>query len=338
MRAPAFWWQPPSLAASLLRPAGVLYGAIAGRRMRRPGWRSCLPVICVGNFTLGGAGKTPTALAVGELLREMGERPAFLTRGYGGRLRGPVRVDADRHAATEVGDEPLLLARAAPTILARDRPAGARLAAAHGATVVVMDDGLQNPSLAKDLSLAVVDGATGVGNGRVLPAGPLRAPLPMQWPHVDAAAVVGAGEGAALGEQARRLGKPALAARLLPDPDTAARLAGRRVLAFAGIGRPQKFFGTLEELGAEVVLRRSFPDHHPFPAEELGALAAEADRAGLSLVTTEKDFARLERQPSLPPIEVLPVRLVFDDVPLVTRLLGEALERFRAAPPSGMAG
>jgi tetraacyldisaccharide 4'-kinase len=198
-----------------------------------------------------------------------------------------------------------------------------------------MDDGLQNPSLAKDLSLAVVDGLTGVGNGLVLPAGPLRAPLRTQWPHVKALVIVGDGErGAALATEAKRQGKPAMAARLSPDPEAAARLKGRRVLALAGIGRPEKFFATLEALGAEVVQRRPFPDHHAYSMGELAALAAEADRADLTLVTTEKDFLRIgPKALTLREIEVLPVRLVFEDAADMSQLVARALERCRATRP-----
>jgi tetraacyldisaccharide 4'-kinase len=172
----------PTLTATLLRPAAALYGAVAAARLRRPGVTAEVPVICVGNFTAGGAGKTPAALALAQLLREADHRPAFLTRGYGGRLPGPVRVDPERHGAGDVGDEPLLLARQHPTVVSRDRPAGARLCVEGGASVVVMDDGLQTRRLAKTLSVAVVDGAGGLGNGLCLPAGPLRAPLDAQWP------------------------------------------------------------------------------------------------------------------------------------------------------------
>lgn len=323
MRAPAFWWRPPALEAALLGPLASLYGAAAARRMERPGRRADRPVICVGNFTLGGAGKTPMALAVAEILAERGLRPAFLSRGYGGRLAGPVRVDADRHRAADIGDEPLLLARAAPTVVARDRPAGARLCIALGADAVVMDDGLQNPSLVKDLALAVVDGETGIGNGRVFPAGPLRAPLAAQWRRLHALVIVGEGRaGAALGEEARRRGLPVLAARLAPDPVVAEKLRRRRVLAFAGIGRPEKFFRTLEALGAEVVRRRAFADHHPYPERELAALSAEAEAAGLDLVTTEKDLARIgPPRPGQRAIRALPVRVAFEDPDALRRLL-----------------
>jgi tetraacyldisaccharide 4'-kinase len=331
MRAPAFWWRPHSSPGSLLlRAPAALYGAIAARRMRAPGERAPLPVVCIGNFTVGGSGKTPAALAVAAMLADEGQRPFFLTRGYGGRLAGPVRVDPLRHQARDVGDEPLLLARAFPVIVSRDRPAGARLCAAQGASVIVMDDGLQNPSLVKDLALAVVDGASGVGNGACLPAGPLRAPLAAQWAHVHAVVVVGDGApGEAIAAHARRRGTPVLRARLEADAATAARLRGRRVLAFAGIGRPQKFFATLDACGANVVRTRSFPDHHPFAAAEIGALVAEAAAEHLTLVTTEKDLVRItdlgDAASGGDRIQSLPVRLAFEDGRALRELLAARL-------------
>jgi tetraacyldisaccharide 4'-kinase len=297
--------------------------------MGRAGARAPVPVICIGNFTAGGAGKTPTALAVAALLSARGERPAFLSRGYGGRLAGPVLVDPHRHTARDVGDEPLLLVRAAPAILARDRPAGAALAAERGASVVIMDDGLQNPSLAKDLALAVVDGATGIGNGLTLPAGPLRAPMPAQWAAIDAVLVIGKGEpGSRVAEEAARRGKPVLRGRLAPDQNAAAALAGARVVAFAGIGRPEKFFETLRECGAVPVAEHSFPDHHLYRAAEIAALAAEATAGGLRLVTTEKDRVRIETL-GVPVAGLLslPVRLVLDDESALEALLARALAR-----------
>jgi tetraacyldisaccharide 4'-kinase len=318
MRAPGFWWRtPPSLLAHLLRPPGLLYGAIAGHRMNRPGERAPVPVICIGNLTAGGAGKTPTALMVAGLLRAAGKTPVFLSRGYGGRLAGPVRVEA-HHGAEEVGDEPLLLARSAPTVVSRDRPAGARLAQEAGAGVVVMDDGLQNPSLIKDLALAVVDGATGIGNGLPLPAGPLRAPMSAQWPRIDALLVIGDGSpGDAIAAEASARGKSVLRGRLVPDPAMATRLRGERVLAFAGIGRPQKFFDTLARCGAVVEVARPFPDHHRFSADEVAALRSEASARGLHLVTTEKDAARLAHGEEFRDLKTglltLPVHLEVED-------------------------
>ena len=331
MRAPAFWWESrPSLRAHLLRPPAVLYGAIAAGRMRRSGAKVDVPVVCVGNFTVGGAGKTPAALAIAKLLAAEGQKPFFLTRGYGGRLPGPVRVDAAVHDAGDVGDEPLLLARACPTVVARDRPAGARLAAQDGASVIVMDDGLQNPSLAKDLALAVVDGATGIGNGLGLPAGPLRAALRAQWRKVDAVIVVGEGApGAALAREAGARAKPVFRARLEPDAAAAGQLRGRKVFAFAGIGQPQKFFATLQRCGAAVVRSKSFPDHYPYSADEIRAILTEAKADELHVVTTEKDLARIAglsgAAPPIGPIKALPVRLVFDNEKALRTLVRERL-------------
>src|SRR5581483_10015283 len=223
MRDPAFWWQSPGASVRSLAPFGWIYGAFAGWRM---GWRgrvAGIPVLCIGNLTVGGAGKTPTAIAVAQMLIAAGKHPMFLSRGYGGRLAGPVRVDPAVHHATDVGDEPLLLARIAPTIVARDRVAGARLARESGADAIVMDDGFQNPSLAKDLSVVVVDGERGIGNGKVVPAGPLRAPLAAQLAHAQAVLVIGAPEGAqTVVAAARAKALPVFHGRLEPDFKAAA--------------------------------------------------------------------------------------------------------------------
>jgi tetraacyldisaccharide 4'-kinase len=315
MREPAFWWRSPGLAAALLAPLAACYGAIAAHSFRRPGRKAQVPVLCIGNLTLGGSGKTPTALAVARLLIGAGERPFFLTRGYGGKHPGPVRVDPERHQAAEVGDEPLLLAELAPTIVARDRVAGAMLAV--GASVIVMDDGFQNPSLVKNLSIVVVDGKRGNGNGRVFPAGPLRAPLAVQMERADALLVVGPLSGAsAVIAVARTRGIPVFQGRIEPEPAALAAWAGRRVLAFAGIGDPEKFFGTLAAAGIEAPVRESFPDHHRYTRAEAIALVARADQEGLDLITTEKDLARLD-EPEVSALtvraEALPVTLVLDD-------------------------
>lgn len=318
MREPAFWRQPSGIAATLLAPAATCYAAVAGWRMARPGWRAPVPVLCVGNFTLGGAGKTPAAIAVATLMLAGGRRPFFLTRGYGGSLKGPIRVDAQ--PSDDVGDEPLLLARIAPTIVARDRPAGAAAAAAAGADLVIMDDGLQNPSLAKDFSIAVVDGRGGIGNGLVFPAGPLRAPLEAQLDRTDAMLVVGAAAAPGTAckraiDAARRRGLPVFHGDLRPDPIAAAALAGKPVLAFAAIADPGKFFATLEDCGAVIRVRKGFPDHHRYTADECAALIAAADRDRLDLVTTEKDLARMRGDPAAVALaaraRALPVTLAF---------------------------
>jgi tetraacyldisaccharide 4'-kinase len=321
VRDPAFWWTPPDrsgLAPFCLAPIAAIYGAVAAARMRRPGFRAGAPVICVGNFTLGGAGKTPLAIWLTRMLAETGATPALLSRGYGGRLTGPVRVDPASHSARDVGDEPLLLARAAATIVSHDRVAGAAAAIDAGASTIIMDDGLQNSALAKDLTIAVADGARGVGNGRVFPAGPLRAPLAAQMPHVDALMVIGDGGGArAVIDAASSAGARVFYGRLEPDRAALASLHARKALAFAGIGNPEKFFATLGEAGIEAPVRRAFPDHHRYGAADAAALIAQADRDDLDLLTTEKDLARIAGDPQLANLaaraKALPVALAVRD-------------------------
>lgn len=296
MRTPSFWSEPrPSVPARLLQPAGALYGAATSLRMARQGVRLPARVICVGNLTAGGAGKTPVALALAALVPP--DRPiAFLSRGHGGAERGPLAVDPARHDARSVGDEPLLLARHRPTVIARDRAAGGRLCVDHGAKVILMDDGLQNPSLIKDRRLAVVDGETGIGNGLCLPAGPLRAPLDRQWDWLDAVVLMGEGTaGEGLADAAARRGKCIFRARLETD---LAPLSGesRPLLAFAGIGRPEKFFRALSATG-HLAASRVFADHHPFSEREATALLVKAEQGGFRLVTTEKDAVRLQTAP-----------------------------------------
>ena len=328
MREPAFWWRPPGLVSSLLAPLGAAYGIIAERRMTRRSAVAGLPVICVGNFTLGGTGKTPTALMLVARLRELGATPFFLTRGYGGSIEGPHAVDHEKDSAAQVGDEALLLARAAPTIVARDRVLGAAFARAMGAGVVVMDDGLQNASLAKTLTIAVVDGKRGIGNGQVFPAGPLRAPLNIQMTRCDALLVVGEG-GAARAVTARAGARPVLHGRLVPEPTAIASLHARKVLAFAGIGDPDKFFATVEQSGIVIAQRRAFADHHPFTAEEAAELVMSAEHDGLSLLTTEKDRARMAGDPALAALaaktHVLPVTMVVEEREALRELLTRAL-------------
>jgi tetraacyldisaccharide 4'-kinase len=299
----------------VLAPFGFLYGAISGRRMLRKGHRAAVPVICVGNYSLGGAGKTPTVIKLIRLLRAAGETPVVLSRGYGGRLDGPVRVDGEAHTAADVGDEPLLLARSAPVIVARDRVAGAEAAHKAGASVIVMDDGFQNPSLQKDVSLVVIDSHRGIGNSSVFPSGPLRAPLAVQLDCTDVLIVSGEGSAAGgLAHQVEESGGLVLKARIVPDRDAVASLRGKRVLAFAGIGDPQRFFATLAASGIDVAATRAFDDHHAFTAAEIDQLSADARKASLTLVTTEKDLVRLRGLAAdAARIEPFPVTLAFDD-------------------------
>jgi tetraacyldisaccharide 4'-kinase len=316
MQAPSFWWQPGR--GMLLSPLAALYGAAAWLRLRKPGRSVGVPVICLGNLTVGGAGKTPAALALGRLLLAQHERPFFLSRGYGGRLAGPTLVHRAVHRAIDVGDEPLLLAQLAPTIVARNRVAGARMARAEGASVIVMDDGFQNPALHKDFAILVIDGRRGIGNGRVVPAGPLRAPLNAQIALAQALIVVGPPEGAAsVVELARKHGVAVFHARLEPDRQTLNALAGRRLLAFAGIADPEKFFATLSAAGLTVAESRRFADHHRYTAAEAQLLTARAQGQNLMLLTTEKDHIRLGRDPRLAELAaragVLPVQLVIEE-------------------------
>jgi tetraacyldisaccharide 4'-kinase len=295
MREPAFWWRKSGLAARLLAPLGFIYGAVTAKRMARKGAAAGVPVLCVGNFTLGGAGKTPTVIMLARMLVQTGKRPICLSRGYGGDVEGPKLIDAHSDIAAHVGDETLLLANVAPTVVAKDRVAGATLARAQGADLIIMDDGLQNPSLRKDFTLAVIDARRGVGNGHTFPAGPLRAPLAAQLAHSDALLVVGEGTGADhVAEQARALGRPVFAGRLVPDRAEPEALKGRNVLAFAGIGDPEKFFATAIAAGIAVTERRAFDDHHRYTAEEAAELIMQAEHSGLSLLTTEKDHARMK--------------------------------------------
>jgi len=289
--------------------------------MAQPGRRAGAPVVCIGNFVAGGAGKTPASMALARLLIDDGRRVAFLSRGYGGAKRAePVRVDFNVHDARTVGDEPLLLARVAPCWVGADRVRGATMAVEAGAQVLLLDDGLQNPALAKDLAFAVVDGEQGFGNGLCVPAGPLRAPVEAQAAHVQGLIMIGGEEAAALAISAAAPGKPILRANLEPDAFAAATLIGREVVAFAGIARPEKFYATLRRIGAQLVATRDFADHHVFTAREIEALVDEAARRGALLATTEKDRVRLTARQAQA-VVTLPVTLRFDEPAAVREML-----------------
>jgi len=335
MREPGFWHGPASLNSHLLRPLGALYGAIAARRLQRRGLNAGIPVLCVGNYHVGGAGKTPTVLALSKLLRDLGETPVVLSRGYGGKLRGPVRVDPARHAASDVGDEPMMLSGQLPVVVSRSRAEGIPLVRAQGATVIVMDDGFQSPAVVKDASLIVIDGGRGLGNGQVFPAGPLRAPLQPQLARTDALIIVGNGAAAVpVAAAIAAQGKPVLSAHLKPDAAQVASLMGKRVLAFAGIGDPARFFNTMRANGVDVVRERAFADHHPYSQGEIENLIDEARRDALTPVTTEKDLARLRHGGRLPDWarQIVPfaVTLEFDDATLLRKFVSARLFKARA--------
>jgi tetraacyldisaccharide 4'-kinase len=289
MRSPAFW-NEDGVLPRLLAPAASLYAAATAIRVARPGWQAPVPVICVGNASVGGSGKTPVALDLAARLLAQGRSPHFLSRGHGRRSDGLARVDPARHGAADVGDEPLLLAELAPCWVSKDRAAAARAAIAAGADTLIMDDGLQNPGLKKTLSFMVVDGGTGFGNGRVVPAGPLREPVAACAARVQAAIVIGPDST----RSARLLPPdlPVLAADIVPGAELNV-LAGRNVLAFAGIGRPEKFFAMVRSAGLNLVSCHPFPDHHGFTPAELGHIAALAKRADAIAICTAKDHVRI---------------------------------------------
>jgi tetraacyldisaccharide 4'-kinase len=326
MRAPEFWAHD-TLPGRLLRPLGEAYG-LAGRlrrRLARP-TRVAVPVVCIGNLVAGGAGKTPVAMAVAAELIARGQRPHLLCRGYRGRLPGPVRVDLARHDAAAVGDEALLLAAVAPTWCGCDRVAAARAAMAAGADLLIMDDGLQNPWLHQDLALLVVDGGFGFGNRRLLPGGPLREPLRAGFARASAIVQLGEDEVGLEALLPARL--PRLRARLRPGPD-APDLRGRRVVAFAGIGRPEKFFRSLADAGALLLARHAFADHHRYRRREVQALLAEAAARDAVCVTTAKDRVRLpaELQGS---ITIMPVTVSWREPEALAQLLERLPNRSNA--------
>jgi tetraacyldisaccharide 4'-kinase len=318
MPHPPDFWLRDGVLPRLLSPLASVTAAFTARRVARPGWHASVPVICCGNVTVGGAGKTTVALDIGARLVARGQIVHFLLRGYGGSVRGPHCVVAGNTAA-EVGDEALLLTAVAPAWIGADRVASARSAVVAGAQVLVLDDGLQNPGLHKDLSLVVVDGTSGFGNGRVLPAGPLREPVAAGTARCQAAVLIGPD----CTDVAATLPLPVLRAELRPGPEVAAYV-GRRVLAFAGIARPKKFFTMLAEAGVVVAGTLPFPDHHAFSEADLDRVLAAAARTGAAPVTTPKDAVRV------PPayrdrVGVVGVSLGWDDPAALDALLGRVL-------------
>ncbi len=292
LRPPRFWSSRASPVAQALRPLGWAYGRFVATRMgARASTRARVCVVCVGNFVTGGAGKTPMAIALANMAQDLGLRPVFLTRGYGANLKGPVWVDRITHTADDAGDEALLLARTAPVIVARHRAEGAALVNPDRYDLIIMDDGLQNPSLAKTLTLAVVDSAYGIGNGFCLPAGPLRAPLSKQMPYVDLVVGINGPPGRSVELAAHQHHIPVIGATMVQDIPT--NLLDSPAIAFAGIGRPRKFFDQLTQNGLDLVRTFAFADHHIFSHADARTLLDAAAAHCAKLVTTQKDAMRL---------------------------------------------
>lgn len=341
-REPSWWYAAsPSPAARLLVPLSKIYGFFSARRMARtPEHVSTLPIICIGNFTAGGTGKTPLSLWIARQLQAHGHNPVFLTRGYGSAAREPTKVDPQRHTAADVGDEALLLARVAPVMISPDRRAGAMAIEEKGlgADVILMDDGLQNPSLAKDLTVSVVDGERQFGNGHIIPAGPLRGPLDLQLAKTDLIVVNGGNDDRErlASRLAGRFRGPMVVARQEPAEETA-WLKGARVIAFAGIGNPARFLRLLEQHGATVISARVFSDHHPYSEEDTSALVQAAEASGAILVTTEKDYVRLNSDGAQGALKAatrqLKITLSFagEDEAILIRHVQYAIQRRRTA-------
>ncbi|GAA5626267.1 tetraacyldisaccharide 4'-kinase [Brucella sp. NBRC 12953] len=332
--APPFWWDKPNWRAYGLAPLSWIYGAVAGRRLlKAEPPKVPAPVLCIGNFTVGGAGKTPTAIAFAKAAKERGLHPGIVSRGYGGNYKGLHIVDPSADSARHVGDEPLLLARHAPVALCPDRLKSALELHQRGCDFIIMDDGFQSARLHTDFSLLVVDSTRGIGNGKVIPAGPLRAPLTDQMRKTDAVLRIGKGaEADFVVRQASRAGRAVYEAQL--QPSSSADVAGNRWLAFAGIGNPSKFFASVQQAGGEVAEGKTFPDHYSYQPDDIAKLIETAEKLGVGLITTAKDHVRLVTMSDVPNafirnLAVLDVALAFERKDAVGRILDTAIERYK---------
>jgi tetraacyldisaccharide 4'-kinase len=333
--APPFWWKKGDVRAWLLAPAAWIYGYFAGRNMQRARRAEVeVPVICVGNFTVGGAGKTPTVITLARAAKARGLKPGILSRGYGGSMDRTTIVDADHHRARDVGDEPLLIAREALTVISRRRLEGARMLIENGADLIIMDDGFQSAALKFDYALMVIDSVRGIGNGFLVPAGPVRAPTALQLSYATALLKLGDGDASdPFIRSAARSGKPVYEGMVRPVGE-ASSMSGKRVLAFAGIADPKKFYRTVRSLGAEIVAKRSFGDHQHLTDDEIADILSTAEKKDLTIVTTAKDAVRLRGHHGAAEelagrITVIDVEMAFDAPNTARLIIDEAFENFR---------
>lgn len=316
LSTPKFWHKRWSVMSILLIPFSWLYQLAHAINIARQGtpYKSKIPVICIGNAIAGGSGKTPTVMALIKIIREnnLAKNPVILTRGYGGDITTPTLVDRNKHNAENVGDEALLLAQHAPTIIAQNRAEGAKFAEDNKHDLIIMDDGLQNNRLHKDISFLVVDRQIDFGNNRILPAGPLREPLAKILPRIDSIICIG---------RKFHSDKPVFEAAIEPQNtlDTS-----KTYIAFAGLGYPEKFKNTLLDLGVNLVGWHAFPDHYPYTEKDLEILKTHANDLDATLITTEKDFVRLP-QNYKDEIETLPITLNFKSTNDITAFLKDEL-------------
>lgn len=331
--APPFWWQKAGWQAVALLPVSAVYGSIAAHRLKHARRKRVdAPVICVGNFTVGGTGKTPTVIALAQAAVRRGMKPGIVSRGHGGTQRRPHIVDPAVDSATLVGDEPLLLSRHALVAIARRREEGVALLLEQDCNLILMDDGFQSSQIGIDHALLVIDSRTGVGNGHVIPGGPLRAPLLDQLRFADSLLRIGEGNASDMVvRMAARAGKPIYEAHTVAmDPLS---VAGKRVFAFAGIGHPERFYDGLAAAGADVVEKRSFDDHHPYKPAELTELERDAARTGAQLITTEKDAARLRGgivpNGFLDRLAIFAIETKFEPEKVPARIIDEAIAVWR---------
>ena len=280
------FWNDKGVVSTVLLPFSWLYGAIVQFRLKKTGYKSKAKVICVGNVTAGGVGKTPVCMTLAEKYINEGKKVCFVTRGYKGELKNII-VDLNKQSAVETGDEARLLANVATTIISPDRANGAKMAEDLGFDIIIMDDGFQNPSLVKDESVIVFDGKVGISNGRVLPAGPLRETLENGEKRATYAIIMGEDKTGL----ADRISIPCYLGKVEPEH---LDIEGAKVLAFAGIGRPSKFYETLKSLGYDVVETKDFADHYAYTKADIDALKEKAKAKGLLLITTEKDIVKLD--------------------------------------------